>query len=168
MITETTATADRPLRAGDAVLYRFEGRLTGMTPIGVTAEGARIDVTFEADVTEGELGAGTLRGVEYFTLRRDGTGVIDARFAIESAAGPVACHARGYVVPPAGIEAPPLEAVVDPAFPWPDVDLPLVEFATCQTGAPALEHLNRTVAAGHGTVNMATGRLVVETRALVG
>ena len=56
----------------------------------------------------------------------------------------------------------------DPAFPWPDIDLPLVEFATCQTGASGLEHLNRTVAAGHGTVNMATGRLVVETRALVG
>jgi hypothetical protein len=156
------------LRTDAAVLYRFEGRLTGMTPIGVTAAGARIDVTFEGEVTDGQLGRGTLRGVEYFTLRPDGTGVIDARLAIESEHGPVACHARGYVIPPTGLEPPPLEAVADPAFPWPDIDLPLVEFATCQTGAPALAHLNRTVAAGHGTVNMATGRLVVETRALLG
>jgi hypothetical protein len=167
-MTTTLSPTSRELRTDEAVLYRFEGRLTGMTPIGVTAAGARIDVTFAADVVAGQLGAGILHGVEYFTLRPDGTGVIDARLAIESEAGPLACHAHGYVTPPPGLPAPPLEAVTDPAFAWPDVDLPLIEFAVCQTGAPGLAHLNRTVAAGHGTVNMATGRLVVETRALVG
>ena len=42
----------------------------------------------------------------------------------------------------------------------------IVEVVSCESGAPGLRHLNSTVAAGRGTVNMATGRLVVEARAL--
>jgi hypothetical protein len=148
------------------LLYRFEGELTGIAPIGVTHAGARMDASFAADVVAGELAGGRLRGVDYFTLRPDGVGVVDARFAIEAPEGVVHCHARGYVTAPPGAPALPLEAVLSPGFAWPDVDLAITEFALCETGAPALAHLNRTVAAARGAVNMATGRLVVESRAL--
>jgi hypothetical protein len=38
--------------------------------------------------------------------------------------------------------------------------------ALIRTADPRYEHLNRTVAAIEGTANLATGRLVVEARAL--
>lgn len=158
-------TAPTPAAVGTA-LYRFEGELTDIAPIGLTHAGARFDSTFEAALVDGTLGEGRVRGVDYFLLRPDGVGVIDTRFTIEAREGHVHCHARGYVVPPPGMPAPPLDAVMAPGFRWPDIDLPITEAAFCETGAPALAHLNHTVAEGWGTVNMATRRLVIQTRAL--
>jgi hypothetical protein len=71
-------------------------------------------------------------------------------------------HADGYIVPP--FDMPELPALLDPAFSWPDVDLPLHGSARLQSAVPALEAVNRSVYAFTGTVNMARGSLVVTAR----
>jgi hypothetical protein len=70
------------------------------------------------------------------------------------------------VVPPAGAPVPSLAEVAAPGFTFPDAPLRITASATFQTAVPELAHLNRTVAVIEGTVNLATGRLEVEARAV--
>lgn len=145
------------------VLYRFEAAPTAVMPVGIVPEGLRLDVHFEGRVTAGTLAGGHVRGIDYLLLRADGVGVIDALETIEIEPGRVvAAHARGYIVPPAGVELPPVEVVLSPDFTWPDLPLPLHGFGLYQTGVAELAHLNRTTAAFTGHVNLGRGELVVE------
>jgi hypothetical protein len=102
--------------------------------------------------------------MDYFLLRPDGTGVIDGRLAMIDGERVVHGRPQGYVLLPDGAEPPSLEAVVAPGFEWPDLPLAIQEFTLFETVVPEWDHLNRIAAPGSGTVNMATGELIVEAR----
>src|SRR5687768_13256005 len=102
-------------------LYRFDAGLTEIVPVGLVPEGVRLDVHFEGTVTEGSLGGTRVRGVDYLLLRADGVGVIDALETITADDGrAISAHARGYIVPPPGVQMPPPDVLLDPDFRWPD------------------------------------------------
>lgn len=123
-------------------------------------EGLRIDLGFAGTVVEGDAAGGTIEGVDYLVIRHDGVAVVDARELIVAADGrAVSVHAEGYVVPP--FEMPPLEALLEPSFAWPDLDLLVHGSARLQSAAAELSAVNRLVYAFTGSVNMATGTLFV-------
>lgn len=163
-MTTATATATRKLATGD-LIYRFEARLAEMYPIGLFAEGIRFHNDFEGTVVEGPFAGARIFGLDPFLLRPDGVGVIDAPEVIEAGQTRVSLQVRGYVVPPKGMQMPPLEALLEPGFAFPDVDFRVTASGLIRTAAPEWAALNATVAVIEGTVNLATGRLVVEARA---
>lgn len=154
-------------RPGD-LLYRFEGRLTEMLPVGVLPEGLRMANAFEGTLTHGPLAGARIRGIDHFLVRPDGVGVIDAPETIDLDDLTVIGHARGYALPPEGAPVPPLEAMLEPDFPWPDVPFRIQGSVLFRTAQPALDWFNRTVALITGEVTMSTGRLVIEARAAGG
>jgi hypothetical protein len=105
-----------------------------------------------------------VRGIDYLLLRADGVGVIDVRAAFVADEGHVEARAQGYLVAPDDVELPPPDAILAPGFTWPDVELPIREFALLRTGVAEWQDLNATVAAIEGSVNPGTGRLVLEAR----
>jgi hypothetical protein len=148
------------------LLYRFEGPLTEIVPIGLVPEGVRLDVHFEGTVGEGPLDGARVRGVDYLLFRADGVGVIDVYETITTGDGRVvSARVRGYIVPPAGVEMPPPDVLLDPDFRWPDVELPMHGFALYRTGAAGWEELNSTAAAFEGSVNAGLGVLTVTAQA---
>lgn len=139
--------------------YAFEGEITRVSPIGLVAEGLRVNLGFGGPVTEGPLAGDTLEGTCYLLIRPDGAGVVDARELVSGADGPVASiRAEGYVVPP--FEMPELATLADPSFTWPDLDLPMHGWTRVQAGRP-LGDANRSVYGFTGTVNMGTGVIAV-------
>jgi hypothetical protein len=148
------------------LVYRFEGQLGELYPLGLFDDGLRFHNQFEGHVVDGPFAGGRIFGLDQFTLRPDGVGVIDAPEVIEVGEHRVAIHVRGYVVPPAGAPAPPLEAVAQPGFEFPDVPFRVTGTALVSTTSEAFAHLNRSAVVIEGTVNMATGRLAVEARAV--
>lgn len=151
--------------SGD-LIYRFEGRLADLYPVGVFAEGIRFHNDFQADVVDGPFTGGRIFGVDQFMLRPDGVGVIVAPEIIEKDGTRVAGEVRGYVVPPQGVEMPTLDVIASPGFEFPDMDFRVTASLQLRTADPTFDHLNRTVGKIEGTVNMATGRLTIEARAL--
>ncbi|HWV87087.1 MAG TPA: hypothetical protein VNZ62_16680 [Capillimicrobium sp.] len=147
------------------LLYRFEGTLGDVAPVGLAPHGLRIDIPFTGRLTEGVLGDGPAHGTEYLLQRRDGVGVIDARDTFAIPGGFLHARAHGFVRPPADVAPPPLEAMLDPAYEAPDLPLAIDGFALCETGVPAFEHLNRVLVKIDGWVNNGTGELVFEGRA---
>lgn len=150
----------------DDLAYRLEAHFTAIVPIGLVADGLRMDGHFAGVFTAGEHAGADLVGVDYFRLRRDGVGVIDANEVVTVGDATVAVEVRGYLLPPPGLDLPPLEEVAAPGFVWPDANFAIEAFATFTSGAPQLAELNRTVVAHTGTVNFATGRIHVEARRL--
>lgn len=148
------------------LIYRFEAKLAEMYPIGIFPEGIRFHNDFDGTIVAGPFTCGRIFGLDQFMLRRDGVGVIVAPEVIDTGDTRVSLEVRGYVVPPDGLEMPPLEAMADPGFEFPDLDFRVVGSALIRTADPRYEKLNRTVAVLEGTVNLATGRLVVEATAL--
>lgn len=148
------------------LIYRFEARLAEMYPIGIFPEGIRFHNDFDGTIVAGPFTGGRIFGLDQFMLRGDGVGVIVAPEVIDTGDTRVSLEVRGYVVPPDGLEMPPLEAMADPGFEFPDLDFRVVGSALIRTADPRHEKLNRTVAVLEGTVNLATGRLVVEAKAL--
>lgn len=145
--------------------YEFQAQVTRISPVGLTPEGLRIDLGFAGTVTAGPWAGCAIEGTDYLLMRSDGVGVIDARELISGKEGAAAAlHAAGYLVPP--IEMPPLTALLDPSFTWPDVDFPLHGSARAQTAATAQAGANHTVYAFTGTANMSTGSLVVAGRSI--
>jgi hypothetical protein len=145
--------------------YAFEAEMTQVVPIGLVPEGLRIDADYAGTITEGPLSGAAIEGVDHFLVRPDGVGVIDARQVFSSEDGrTVASAVRGYVMPPAGM--PTLEEVADPAFVWPDVDLPMHGAVDLRTAAPDLRTLNATVFGFTGTLNVARGELRVRAQSL--
>lgn len=155
--TSTPSSSDAPL------LYRFEGRVQ-LLPIGRVPEGIRVVLPFEGTVTEGEFLGGRVWGTDHLLLRPDLVGVIDAPKTISDGDRHVFEHLRGYCLPPAGLELPPLEAVLAPDFQWPDALFPVTGFSTFRTGDPGLAHLNRAIATVEGWSHLRSGRLAIETR----
>jgi hypothetical protein len=147
------------------LLYRLEAQLTETVPIGVVPEGVRLDLYFDGRLTHGQLAGARVRGIDYLLLRADGVGVIDVRAAFVADGGHVEVKAQGYLVAPDDVELPPPDAILAPGYIWPDVELPIREFAVLRTGAAEWQDLNTTIAAIEGTVNPGTGQLALEARA---
>jgi hypothetical protein len=163
----TTATATQTVRTfatGD-LIYKFEARLAEMYPLGLFDEGIRFHNDFDGTIVDGPFTGARIFGLDPFLLRPDGVGVIDAPEVIDAGEVRVSLQVRGYVVPPAGMEMPPLEVLLEPGFAFPDVDFRVTASGLIRTAAPEYAALNATVAVVEGTVNLATGRLVVEARA---
>jgi hypothetical protein len=140
--------------------YAFEAEFTRLTPIGLVPTGARIDVGFAGTLNEGPLAGSTVEGIDYLLMRRDGTSVIDVREVVTRSDGATAAIAAGgFVVPP--FPMPPLEAMLEPDFVWPDLDLPLHGSARVETMIPELQSANSTVYAFTGTANVGAGRLAI-------
>jgi len=161
-----TPIADSATQQARPLIYRFEGKLGDMYPVGIFPEGIRFHNQFEGTVVDGPFAGGRIFGLDQFMLRPDGVGVIIAPEIIDNGETRVSVDVRGYVVPPEGLAMPPLEVLAQPGFEFPDIDFRVTGSALLRTADPAYEHLNRTVAGLEGTVNLATGRLVVEARAL--
>jgi hypothetical protein len=148
------------------LVYRFEGQLGELYPVGLFDDGLRFHNQFEGRIVDGPFAGGRIFGLDQFTLRPDGVGVIDAPEIVESGEHRLSVRVRGYVVPPEGAPAPPLEAVASPGFEFPDVPFRVTGSGHVATTSPAFAHLNRTLVVVEGQVNMATGRLEVEARAV--
>lgn len=147
-------------RGASMLNYAFQAQVNRIAPIGLVPEGLRIDVGFAGAMTDGDLAGSSIEGVDYLLIRPDGVAVIDARELVVAGDGAAtSVHAEGYIVPP--FDMPPLEALLDPDFAWPDVDLPIHGSARLQSAAPALAAVNRRVYGFNGSVNMATGSLTV-------
>jgi len=147
--------------------YAWTGSLGEPVSIGITPIGLRLNVPFNGTVTaDGEMNGAEVRGVDYLTIRPDGISVINAHEAIISNNGSSVQNALaiGYIVPP--FEMPPLEAMLEADFKWPDADLPMhgaITFESGQKGSP----LNRTVYAFTGKVNVGLGQISVSAKAIV-
>lgn len=143
-------------------LYRFVGRFHDIVPIGTTAEGLRMQNAFGGTIVEGDLAGATVTGIDYFRVRPDGVGVVDGYERVEHDGRRIHVRIVGYIVPPPGLPAPTAEQLADPDFAFPDVDFTVEVFATFETAAPELAHLNRTTVAHLGVVNMGTMELVID------
>lgn len=136
--------------------YALEAHFTDVKPIGLTASGLRLDVSFAGEVTEGPLTGHKVAGTDRLLLRHDGVGEIDVVELITDGDRVIASiHVLGYVVPPFPITD--LSALTAPDFQWPDVDLPWHGAAFIETAVDALIESASTVYACTGTVNVATG-----------
>ncbi len=145
--------------------YAFEATMTRVVPIGLVPEGLRLNAYYQGKITDGPLTGDTVDGVDYLLLRRDGVGVIDVRQVFSGEGGrTVATEVHGYIAAP--VPMPPLEEVADPAFVWPDVDLPMHGAVDLRTAAPDLQAINATVFGFTGTVNVARGELRVRAQSL--
>jgi hypothetical protein len=151
-------------RSGD-LIYRFEAQLAEFFPIGLFPEGIRFHNPFEGRIVAGPFDGARIFGLDQFLLRHDAVGVIAAPEVIDLDGERVNLDVRGYVVPPAGVDLPSLEAFLAPEFEFPNLEFRVTGSAVARTASPRFADLNRTVAVVEGTVNMATGRLEVEARA---
>src|SRR3712207_4656410 len=104
--------------------YAFEATMTRVVPIGLVPEGLRLNAYYQGKIPDGPLTGDTVDGVDYRLLRRDGVGVIDVRREFSSEGGrTVATEVHGYLTPQGPL--PPLKEVADPAFAWPDAEMPM-------------------------------------------
>jgi hypothetical protein len=147
-------------------LYRLEGRLHEIRMIGPVPDGVRMNSHFGGPVTAGEFVGGQVTGIDYFRVRFDGVGVIDGKETLTVEGQPVAVDLHGYILPPEGMPVPTKDQLTSPEFAWPDVPFTIEAFATFETAAPTLDFLNRTAVIHTGTVNMATGALIVNVHRL--
>lgn len=144
-------------------LYRFEAQLAP-SPIGLVPEGLLMANAFEGRVTEGLMQGARVWGVDHLLIRSDGVSVIDAPKTISLGDRHLFEHVRGYCVPPVGLTVPPLEAMLEPGFAWPDVPFPVRATSTFRTADPELAPLRSAIALIEGRVWFSTGRLEIETR----
>ena len=145
------------------LVYRLEADVTELVPVGLVPEGIRFDAHFSGRVVKGPLSGVTVRGIDYLLLRSDGVSVLDAYTTISAETGQhVSVHAQGYTSPPPEMQLPPPEVILSPEFRWPDAPIPIHGFALYRTGAEDLAWMNRTALALEGTVNVGTGKLVLE------
>jgi hypothetical protein len=168
MATTAVAGRKRQSSVSSQPLYRFEAQLE-FNPIGLVPEGLRMANPFEGTVTGGELAAGPFAGarvwgIDHLLLRSDGVAVIDAEKTISAGDLHLYEHVRGYSIPPADMDPPPLEVVLAPGFEWPDVLFPIHGFSQFRAALPDLAYLNRALATIEGWASFATGDLAIETR----
>lgn len=165
-------TAITPAKAATAtptlgsVVYRFEGQLGGMNPIGLFDNGIRYHNYFEGAVVDGPFAGGRIYGLDEFLVRPDGVGEIHAPEVVELGDIRVGLDVRGYVVPPAGAPTPPLEALLAPDFVYPDAPFRVTGSALASTTSPVHRYLNSLTIVIEGTVNLASGRLEVTARSV--
>lgn len=148
-------------------LYRFDGRLSRIVPVGPVADGFRLDGHFAGTLTAGELCGATVEGVDYFRIRQDGAGVVRGHEVITTGENEtIAVELTGLLVPPAHIHGLRPSDIAAPGFAWPAEPYTIHVSASFQTAAPAVEYLNTTVVAHTGTVNFATGELRVDAHSI--
>lgn len=164
--TDLVTRTERPRASVGELVYRVEGQLDEMYPIGIFPEGIRFHNDFEGTVVDGPFTGGRFFGLDQFLLRRDGVGVIVAPEVIDDGEHRVALEVRGYVVPPPGAPVPPLEAILAPGFEFPDAPFRVTATALATTAAPEFQYLNSATIVVEGEVNLATGALTVEARAI--
>ena len=157
---------DAASRPAGTFLYRFEAQLSP-TSIGLVPEGLLMANAFEGTVTDGLLRGGRVWGVDHLLIRSDGISVIDAPKTISLGNVHLFEHVRGYCVPPEGLQLPPLEALLEPGFSWPDIPFRVTATSTFRVADQELAHLRAAIAVIEGRVWFATGRLEITTR-LVG
>jgi hypothetical protein len=166
--TERNTTMTQTTNAGTTtgrLIYRFEAQLGELFPVGIFDEGIRFHNNFAGRIVDGPFAGARIYGLDEFLMRPDGVGEVTAPEAIDAGDVRAAVHVRGYVVPPAEMEPPPLEALLQPDFEFPDVPFRFTGSATVKTTAPQHAWMNSTIAVLEGTVNMGTGRIEVEARA---
>jgi hypothetical protein len=156
-----TAAADE---TNEAPTFVLEGQIVGQDLIGLVPEGLRLNGHTSGVITEGILVGATTNAIDYMHYRHDGVGVIHVRgYSVHPDGFTVAVTMKGFLGEPSpGL----LEAMLDPAFEPPDVDIPLHGAAWFETMAPAYAFLNHTVFGFSGTINMVTGALRVTYRSL--
>ena len=165
MTQQATATASgKSVRPG-TLIYRFEAQLGEQYPVGIFPEGIRFHNGFEGTIVAGPFEGARIYGIDLFILRPDGVGEVVAPEVIDAGAIRAQVDVRGYVVPPDGLEVPPLEVIASPGFSFPDLDFRFTGSGLMRSAAPGFEWMVRTVAVLEGTVNLGTGRIEVEARA---
>jgi len=160
MSSALDTTATRPLVG--QLLYRFEGQFSEIVPIGLVADGFRLNGHFGGPIVAGDLAGARLTGVDYFRIDHDGLGIVRAHEIVTDGERTVAVELQGLLRPPAGVTAPRPAEIVRPGFAWPTEPYTIHVSARFETAAPELAHLNATVVAHTGTVNFTTGRLHVD------
>ena len=130
--------------------YRFQARFTDSIELGPVDGGLRIDNYFDGRMTEGALTGARVRGVDQVRIRDDASVVLDIRETIETDEGAISADVRGYAIPDPG--APHLHTIHG--------------FALFTTAVPEYADYNSAVVAIDGTVDMSTGSIDVEGRAL--
>jgi len=135
-----------------------EAQLTGQNRVGLVPEGLRIDSYSTGVFTDGLLAGATYDGIDYVLIRHDGVAVLYGRYyAVVPDGATVAFTLRGFMGEPTpGL----LEAMLDPAYEPPDVDIPWHGAFWFETMAPQYAFLNHTIFAGTATLNLATGVLL--------
>ena len=162
-VTQSTAT-ETNTKTG-TLIYRFEAQLGELFPVGIFDEGIRFHNNFDGRIVAGPFAGARIYGLDEFLLRRDGVGEVLAPEAIDAGDVRAAVYVRGYVVPPEGMEMPPMEVLLAPGFEFPDLPFRFTGSATLKTTSAEHAWLNSTIAVLEGTVNMGTGRIEVEARA---
>jgi hypothetical protein len=160
---DTDPVASSPPSLGE-VVYRFQGRLGTLNPLGLFADGIRFHNQFEGRVIEGPFAGGRIYGIDHFLQRADGVGEIRAPEVVELDQHRISLEVRGYVVPPTDVPVPPLEAMLDPSFEFPDVLFRVTGSAIAATTSEDHDALNRATIIVEGTVNLSTGALDVTAR----
>jgi Protein of unknown function (DUF3237) len=159
---DTAARSASPRRPDREPYYRLDAHFTDIQVIGPVAEGLRMNGHFAGTITVGDgLVGATLVGVDFFRIRADGVGIVDAHEVLTVDGHNVAVRLHGYVLPPTDTIAPTLEEMITPGFAWPDVDHRIEAFATFSAAAPELAHLNRVTVVHTGAVNFATLKITV-------
>ncbi len=165
-MTTTATTSSEPTAAPrfGATVYRFQGQLGRLNPVGLFADGIRFHNQFEGRIIEGPFAGGRISGPDFFVLRHDGVGEIHAPELLEFGAHRVSLDVRGYVVAPDGAPVPLLAALLEPGFEFPDVAFRVTGSALAATTSSEFAYLNSTTIVVEGEVNMGTGALDVTAR----
>jgi hypothetical protein len=156
----TTTTGATP-SAAFRELYRLDGGFTDIKPIGVVADGFRMNGHFGGSIVSGELAGATLEGVDYFRIRNDGVGVVTAHELVTLHGKTVAVEVHGLVIAADPANAPQPADIVKPGFSWPTAPYTIEASAEFITTVPEWEHLNRLVVAHTGSVDFVAGEIKV-------
>ncbi len=145
--------------------YVVEVQVVDQNLVGLVPEGLRLDGHTRGVITEGLLAGATTTGIDYLLIRPDGVGVIYVRGFVEHPDGATAAFTmRGFLGEPApGM----IEAMLDPEYVPPDVDIPLHGASWMEAMAPQDAYVNHTVFGFTGTINLAKGMLRITLRSLV-
>ena len=142
--------------AQDAPMPTFtthEAQLVRADVIGLLPHGMRVNSHYAGTVTEGLFAGLPVEGIDYVLIRYDGVMVIDSRGVILLPTGLVVGYSlKGYWDAP--VEMPPLEALLDPEFQFPDEDVPGHGVAWFETMVPEYAFLNHTLFAWTGVINL--------------
>ena len=146
-----TAFADAHVAANG---YTTEATVTGIHPIGLVPGGLRMNGHFAGTIIDGLFAGSSFEGIDYNLMRPDGVLVADVHMLIAIPDGPpVGVRMQGFWVPT--FEMPPLEAFLDPDFEFPDMEIPGHAVVWHETMLPQYAHLNHTLFAFSGTLNLA-------------
>ncbi len=160
-LAATAIARDVPVTA----FYTAEATLVGYDFVGLVPGGLRLNSKYTGTVTDGLFAGSAVEGVDYVLIRPDFVMEMNIREIITIPDGPpVAVTVRGFWVPT--VEMPPLEAMLDPDFAMPDVEIPGHGAAWFETMAPQHAFLNHTVFSFTGTINIARGEVRVTYRSL--